>query len=216
MSLAQRELRQFTSEEYLAIERTASYRSEFWHGKIYAMAGASSAHNRILPCLAAAVVPQLRGTGCAAVSNDMKVRTSPEGLFAYPDLSVVCGAERYHDTKRDVLLNPITILEILSPLTAAMDRNEKFLAYQELESLRDYILIAQDKAQIEHYARQEGGRWVYQTVTGLDASLTLSAVPVTLSLAEIYESVVFPPTLFSAEAQPSCAVSAMPLVEDEA
>ena len=199
MSNAMPEPQLITAEEYLTLERAAPFKSEFWYGRIYAMAGASSAHNKIQPCLSAAIVPQLRGTGCTAFSNDTKIRTSPEGLFAYPDLTLVCGEERYHDRKKDVLLNPIALFEILSPLTASDDRGGKWRAYQELESLRDYVLIAQNEPRIEHFARQEDGRWIYHSVLGLESALTLSAVPVTLKLAEIYENVVFPPSLLDAD-----------------
>ena len=167
MSFALLEPRLFTADEYLMIERNAAYKSEFWYGRIYARAGASSAHNRIQPCLSAVLVRELSGTGCTPLSSDTKVRTSPEGLFAYPDLTVVCGAEQYHDTRKEVLLNPTALFEILSDSTAKADRGGKWQAYQEIESLRDYVLIAQNEPRIEHFARQDDGRWLYQSVVGL-------------------------------------------------
>ena len=109
------------------------------------------------------------------------------------------GERKFLPRKLATLLNPTALFEILSDSTAKADRGSKWLAYQEIESLRDYVLIAQEEARIEHYARQADGTWNYRMVTGLHASLTLSGVPVTLSLAEIYEDVVFPPSLFEDE-----------------
>ncbi len=122
MSASQRVPRLFTAEEYLLIERQAPSKSEFLHGAIYAMAGASETHITLNFNLGLEVGLALRGTGCRAFGNDMKVCTSSEGLFAYPDLSIVCGERRYHDLKKDVLLNPIALFEILSPSTVAFDR----------------------------------------------------------------------------------------------
>jgi Uma2 family endonuclease len=193
MSAASRMPRLFTAEEYLLIERGAAYKSEFIGGEIIAMAGASENHITINFNLGPAIGPSLRGTSCRGFGNDMKVRTTPEGLFAYPDLVIVCGERQYHDAKRDVLLNPTALFEILSPSTAAFDRGEKFLLYQELESLRDYVLISQDTPRIEHYARQENNLWFPTVAIGLGSALTLSAVPVTLRLADVYENINFAP-----------------------
>ena len=192
VSVAQRIPRLFTADEYLMIERQASSKSEFLHGTLYAMAGASETHITLNFNLGLEVGPALRGTGCRAFGNDMKVCTSPDGLFAYPDLAIVCGDRQYHDLKKDVLLNPVALFEILSPSTAAFDRGEKFLLYQELLSLQDYVLISQDTPRIEHYARGENNLWLPTVAIGLQSSLTLSAVPVTLRLAIVYENVVLP------------------------
>jgi Uma2 family endonuclease len=194
MSYALREPRLFTEEEYLTIEDAADLKSEFWYGRIYAMTGASEAHIIINTNLTVVAGIQLRGTPCQVLGNDLKVRTSPGGLLTYPDLTIACGERRLLPRKNAVLLNPTAIFEILSPSTASTDRGEKFLAYQAIESLRDYVLIAQTEARIEHFARQESGFWLPTIAAGLDASLTLSAVPLTLRLAEIYENVNFAST----------------------
>jgi len=191
MAAAQRIPRLFTAAEYLRIERDAPYKSEFVQGMIFATTGASENHITVNFNLALAVGPALRGTGCRAFGNDMKVSTTPDGLFAYPDLTIVCGERRYHDLKRDVLLNPIALFEILSPSTAALDRGEKFLFYQELPSLKDYVLIAQDTPRIEHYSRSDNGLWFPTVAIGLQSSLALSSVAATLHLAEVYENIVF-------------------------
>lgn len=195
MPYARREPRPLTSEEYLMIERAAPFKSELLHGQILRMAGASRNHIIINFNLGLAVGARLDGTGCLGMGNDMKVRTSEEGLFAYPDLTLACGEELYHDTRRDVLINPTALFEILSPSTASFDRGEKFLLYQEMDSLRDYVLLWQTTPRVEHYARQEEGRWFPTIAVGLEASITLSAVPVTIPLSEIYRNIVFTPAL---------------------
>lgn len=131
----------------------------------------------------------------------MKALTPGMGFFSYPDITIVCGAEQYHDTRRDVLLNPIALVEVLSPSSAVFDRGEKFRLYQELDSLRDYLLISQDTPRIEHHARQENGAWAWTIATGLNAEITLSAIPVTLSLAGVYARIVFPLSLESDDAE---------------
>ena len=188
-----------TEADYLTREAAADFKSEFWYGRIYAMAGTAEPHVSINTNLFRFVDPQLDGTECRVYGKDVQVRTSPEGLLTYPDLTVVCGERQFLPRKLAVLLNPTALFEILSDSTAKADRGGKWQAYQEIESLRDYVLIAQNEPRIEHFARQEDGRWLYQSVIGLNASLTLSGVPVTLHLAEIYRNVVFSPTLFEAE-----------------
>ena len=116
-----------------------------------------------------------------------------EGLYAYPDLVVVCGPSQYHDQARDVLLNPTVIVEVLSPSTEAFDRGDKFHRYRRwLPTLTDYVLVAQDRPMIDHYQRTPTGRWELETLEGLDAHLHLPSIACTVPLAEVYERIVFP------------------------
>ena len=198
----------FTHDEYLQFERASTERHEYLDGVIYAldgwpqvqaMAGESENHGMIAMNLAAALVPHLRGTPCRAFSKDMKVRCGPytpglrDGLYAYPDLVVVCGERQYHDQVRDVLINPTLIIEVLSPSTASYDRGEKFHRYRTwLASLTDYVLVAQDAPAIEHSHREAPDVWTLRTVAGLEASLHVATLQWTVALAEIYERVEFP------------------------
>ena len=197
----------FTVEEYLAFERASDERHEYLDGVIYAMAGESPDHGRICMNLAATFVLQLRGSDCEAFSKDMKVCCGPyrahtrEGLYAYPDLVVVCGAMQFHSQAEDVLVNPKVIVEVLSPSTEAFDRGEKFRRYRAwLPTLTDYVLVAQDQPVIDHYQRtptgapapQEQTRWELETLEGLDAHLHLPSIACTVLLAEVYERIVFP------------------------
>ena len=121
----------------------------------------------------------------------MKVRSTPEGLYSYPDLSAVCGEPRFYDEKTDVLINPKAIIEILSPSTQAFDRGEKWAHYQTIETLTDYLLIAQDAPRVTYFARPVGGIWSETEITGLDASVMMNSLGCVLPLADVYDRVVW-------------------------
>jgi len=181
----------YTVEEYLALEREAEFKSEYLDGIIYAMSGGSPQHSEITANVTIALGSQLRGKPCHVFSSDLKVATDPHGLYAYPDLSIVCDEPRVQDEHRHVITNPTVIVEVLSPSTEACDRGRKFTHYQHLESLRDYILVAQDDPHIEHFTRQGGHQWLYSSATGLDASLTINSINCVLHLSEVYAKVRF-------------------------
>ena len=147
----------FTPEEYLARERKALNKSEYRDGRIYAMPGASRAHNLITANTLVEIHPQLRDRTCEVYPSDMRVKVSSTGTYTYPDVVVVCDEPRFEDGHFDTLLNPTVLIEVLSPSTAAYDRGEKFRRYQYLDSLCEYILISQDRIRVEHYLRQEDG-----------------------------------------------------------
>lgn len=185
--MASRPKAHLTPEEYLALERAAPTKSEYLRGEVYRVAGASEAHNLISFNLQGQLYLQLRGRPCKSYASDMRVHIPATTLYTYPDLTVVCGEARFDDDKRDTLTNPLLVIEILSPSTEAYDRGEKFAHYRRLLSLQEYLLVAQDKVRVEHYVRQADGSWRYASVEGLDASLTLPSIGVTLRLADIYE-----------------------------
>src|SRR5262249_16087084 len=125
-------------------------------------------------------------------SSDVRVRTTPTGLFAYPDLSVVCGELVFHDEKRDVLTNPVLLVEVLSDSTEAYDRGRKFFQYREIETLTDYLLVSQKEPYIDHYTKQADGRWLLTSVLGLEASLPIPSLGCTLLLSEVDDKSTFP------------------------
>lgn len=178
--------------DYLALERKAETKSEYLNGHIYAMSGASRNHNRITINLAAMLHSRLKGKPCEPFSSDMRVKVNPTGLYTYPDLVVACGASRFDDQQLDTLLNPTVIIEVLSDSTAAYDRGDKFAHYRTLESLTDYLLVAQDKPRIEHFSRQQNGQWLYSATDGLSATVEIATIGCVLPLAEVYERVAFP------------------------
>jgi Uma2 family endonuclease len=180
-----------TPEHYLALERQARHRSEYVNGSILAMAGASRQHNLITGNVFGELRAQLRGRPCEAYINDMRVKVSATGLYTYPDVAALCDEPHFEDSHVDTLLNPSVIVEVLSESTEAYDRGEKFAHYRRLESLRDYVLIAQNKVRVEHYVRQ-GDQWVLSEADALSSTVHLSSIGCTIVLRDIYERVEFP------------------------
>jgi Uma2 family endonuclease len=178
-------------EEYLAQERRAETKSEYVDGVIYGMAGASWNHVQLVGNFTENLRPRLRSQGCTAVSNDLKINT-PDGLkFYYPDVAVVCGPPQFHDTRADVLLNPAVLVEVLSSSTTSRDKGEKLWAYQRIPTLREYVLVHQDRAAIEQYVKDENGDWRYYVTIGLDSEIQLSTLGLTLMLNKIYRDAVW-------------------------
>lgn len=174
-------------EEYLIVERAAEYKSEYVDGEMYAMAGGSERHNLIAANVIIAIGTQLRNRPCRIYPSDLKIRVPNSKRFFYPDVSVVCGETQFADDARDVILNPILIVEVLSESTAAFDRGKKFHAYQQIESLQEYLLVAQDEHVVEHYIRQENNPWLYTKVGGLDAAIVLPTIKCQLALRDVYD-----------------------------
>ena len=181
----------FTPEEYLDLERQSEIRHEFLDGTVYAMSGESPAHSTICFNLYVAIGLQLRGTSCRGFSPNMKVRAGEADLYAYPDLAVVCGEPAFHDKQNDVLLNPTVIFEVLSRSTQAYDRGEKFERYKSIETLRDYVLVSQDRPRLEHFSLRPDGTWAHAELEGADAALTLDSINCRVTLADIYDRIDF-------------------------
>jgi Uma2 family endonuclease len=160
-------------------------------GEIFAMSGASEAHILITGNIARHLGNQFEGGPCRVYASEMKVRVRPTGLYTYPDVVVVCGSRQFADDHRDTLLNPTVIFEVLSPSTEAYDRGEKFAHYWRLESLTDYVLVAQDHIRVEHFTRQSDG-WFVTAAGALDEVLRLDSIESALSLSAIYANVEFP------------------------
>lgn len=183
-----------TEEEYLEIERRAEYRSEYFAGEIFAMAGGSRKHSAIIFNLTVVLGSRLRGGSCRGYSSDLRIEISGIGKYTYPDLTVVCGEEIFHDDMNDTLLNPTVIIEVLSPSTEAYDRGKKFEHYRKLESLREYVLVSQDQPRIETFLRQETGEWLYRDVSGIEAVARLASIDCEMPFGNIYDNVEFDPS----------------------
>ncbi|HHY54840.1 MAG TPA: Uma2 family endonuclease [Chloroflexi bacterium] len=178
-------------EAYLAAERAGEKKHEYYAGEVYAMAGASERHNLVAMNIGASLHSQLRRRACNVYPSDMRVKVSALGFYTYPDISVVCGAPQFEDARRDTLLNPLVIVEVLSPSTENYDRGRKFQMYRTLPSLVEYLLVAQDSIHIEHYTRQPDGRWLFFESDQPDAVFQLDAIGCTLAAADVYEKVTF-------------------------
>ena len=179
-----------TPEEYLALERKATTKSEYINGQIYAMSGASREHNLITMNISNRLYIQFIERDCEVYASDMRVKVSPTGAYTYPDVVVVCDEPRFEDTSFDSLLNPTVLVEVLSPSTEAYDRGEKFAYYRQLDSLQEYVLVSQNCVRVEHYLRQ-GEQWLLTELSALDDQLYLASIECELSLREIYAKVKF-------------------------
>lgn len=182
-----------TPSEYLAQERKAEFRSEYLAGHIFAMSGASRRHNLIAGNFFREISAQMRDRACEAYTSDMRLKISPTGMYTYPDIVGVCDEPRFEDAHIDTLLNPQVIIEVLSESTEAYDRGEKFAHYRRLDSLRDYVLVAQDKIRVEHYVR-EGEQWILSELSDPANTLYLASIDCRVGLAAIYEKVDFKPS----------------------
>jgi Uma2 family endonuclease len=178
-----------TPEEYLAIERKAKYKSEYVNGEMIAMTGASRVHNLITANIIGELRQQLKEAQCEVYSNDMRVRIPATGLYTYPDAIVVCGEPKLDDDFFDTLLNPTLIVEVLSSSTEAHDRGQKFSDYRTVESLAEYLLVAQDEYRVEQYVKQSDGRWLLTDIRWIEGTVELVSVPCVLALKEVYHKV---------------------------
>jgi len=179
-----------TPEEYLERERKAECKSEYYNGGIFAMSGVSRKHDGIAMMLQFLIAGHLRGKSCRPYSAEVRVLAQPSGLYTYPDLSVVCGKPQYADSDVDTLINPILLVEVLSPSTEVYDRGQKAKLYRAIPSLQELLLVSQETYEVELYRRQPDGSWSIVSVTGLDASMELASIGYTLHLRELYEIVV--------------------------
>ena len=183
--------KRFTPQEYLALERKSETRNEYYNGEIFAMAGASREHNLIVANLLRDIGNQLEDRPCESYPGDMRVSIEATGLYTYPDVSVVCGEPRFQDSEVDTLLNPTVIIEVLSPTTAAYDRGDKFRHYRRIDSLREFVLISQDRIMVERYTRR-GNDWVLSDLTDPDQVLKLESIGCQIPLGRIYAKIKFP------------------------
>jgi Uma2 family endonuclease len=182
----------YTPEEYLKLERKAAYKSEYYTGEIFAMSGGSRAHNLIVINVATGLNAQLENRECEVYASDMRVRTPDSSTYAYPDVVVVCGQPQFEDAEVDTLLNPTLIIEVLSPSTETHDRTKKFADYRKIESLKEYILIAQRECRVTQFIKQPDGMWLFQEAINLDESAHLPSVNCDLALEKVYRKVVLP------------------------
>jgi Uma2 family endonuclease len=192
MGAAQPSLK-YTLAEYLAFEERSETKHEYYAGDLYAMAGASPTHNRLCFKLASLLDRQIEGRNCIGFSSDQKIWIEAAQLTTYADLTIVCGEAQYDPEHPILLTNPHVIIEVLSPSTMAYDRGEKWEFYQQLPSLMEYLLVWQERPQIEQYSRQPDGSWRYLRIVGLAEMVTLSSIKGPLSLAEVYSGLEFPP-----------------------
>jgi Uma2 family endonuclease len=180
-------------QEYLERERRAEYKSEYLNGEVYAMSGAREPHVLIATNLCTELNLGLRDKPCRVYNSDLRVRVNPTGayMYCYPDLAVTCEKPQFEDGHLDTLLNPLFLVEILSDSTEMRDRRVKAPLYRKLQSLQEFLLISQWEPHVERYTRQFNREWHMAEADGLDGSITLASLQLTLKLSEIYRQVEF-------------------------
>jgi Uma2 family endonuclease len=179
----------FSTEEYLHLENSTEWKSEFFNGQIYAMAGASPNHVRLSGNAYHTLRTQLVGSSCEAFNSDRRVQISETSAYVYPDVTVACPPVQFSEHDPNALTNPTVLIEVLSPSTEAHGRGDKWAHYQRFTSLCDYVLVAQDQMRLEHYQRQEDGSWRYSVAEGEDAFLPLDSIGCQFRVSEVYERV---------------------------
>lgn len=179
-----------TEEEYLALEEKSEIKHEFFNGEIFAMAGGSFHHSIIATNFCGHLRNVLKGR-CFVSNSDLRIKVEATGLLTYPDASVICGTPQLIQKPADTLVNPTLIAEVLSPSTELYDRTIKFEHYRQISSLTTYLLVSQEAPRVEQYIRATEFKWEYRAAVGLDAMIELSALGITLSLAEVFNAVEF-------------------------
>ena len=183
----------FSIAEYYDLEEAAEYRSEFFEGEIFAMAGGSAQHSLISANLIRELGNRLKGKSCTAYESNLRLKIEASGLRTYPDAGVYCGQLAFdaEDPRGQTALNPTVLFEVLSPSTEAYDRGKKAENYRQIPSLQAYVLVSQDRPHVEIFERVGDGFWRLSEMSGLDGGLALPCIDVTLNLGEIYERVEF-------------------------
>jgi Uma2 family endonuclease len=178
-----------TPEEYLAIERAAEYKNEYVNGEIFAMTGASRKHNLIVGNLVRELGQQLKGKPCEVYPGEMRVKAPAARSYVYPDVVVVCEDPQFEDAYLDTLLNPTLVVEVLSKSTESYNRLAKAAYYRTIESLVEYLLIAQEEYRVEQYIKQTDGHWLLSDIRSLENAVELKAIGCSLALRDIYDRV---------------------------
>jgi len=180
----------YTYGEYLTLEEHANVRHEFFDGEIFAMAGGTPEHAAVCVNVSAALNVQLRGRGCRVHSSDLRIRVLETGLATYPDVTVVCGRAEFDPENRVTITNPVVLVEVLSPGTAAYDRGEKLAHYKRITSLREVVLVAHDERLIEVWRREETGPWTRSEIRS--GSIRLPSIDCKLDIADVYRDELAP------------------------
>jgi len=208
------EQRRYTAEEYLRLENDSTERHEFRDGQIIAMAGGTYEHSLIAANVVRELGNRLKKGPCRVLESNLRIRMGRSVLYSYPDASVICGPPQFDllDPGRMTMKNPHVVIEVLSPTTEAYDRGEKFDRYRQIESLEEYVLVAQDRPSVQTFLRQSDGTWLFTSANGLDASTKIHCLDVELPLAEVYAGIDFQKTM----SQPAGGAAGVPVADDGA
>jgi Uma2 family endonuclease len=176
-----------TEEQYLAIERLAEFKSEFHDGLMFAMEG-SSVNHALLSTRVGALLYHRVPAGSRVFDPGLRIKVASVGLYTYADCSVVCGDLETFTDQKDVLLNPLLIVEVLSPSTEGYDRGKKFELYRTIPSFQEYLIVHQDRRHVEHYSKQDDGSWLLRDHA--DGEVVIARLGVHIALADLYASAI--------------------------
>ena len=184
----------YSLEEYIELEKSSDEKYEYFDGEVFAMAGGTINHERIIKNLLRRLEEKLEGSSCETFPSNVRIKVPAAFPYRYPDASVVCGELIIEEIfGQQMLVNPLVIIEVLSSSTAAYDLGNKFSAYQSISSFREYLLISQDRAHVIQYVRQPNDKWLRSETSGPQSTVMLESLGISLTLNEIYQRVIFQP-----------------------
>ena len=185
-------IHKMTIEEYIEFDKNSMERYEYFAGEVFAMAGGSPEHGRIGGSIFARLFMKLLGSKCEAFTSEIRIKVPAALPYRYPDVSVVCG-EPVFEAQLGVklLLNPLVLIEVLSPSTAEYDLGKKFTEYKSIASFREYLAVSQTRPHVIQYVRRADGFWVRHDIEGIESEVALDSLNLALPLSEIYERVTF-------------------------
>jgi len=182
----------YTLEEYFALEKVGDARYEYWNGDIVCMSGGSPEHGQIASNIHGELHGQLKGGRCRAFTSEIAISTPTLPPYCYPDVSVACGQPAFQRIRGiGALINPVVVVEVLSPHTEVADRGTKFQAYSAIDTLQEYLLVSQDRPFLTHYTRQDNNEWNSSDISDLAATVSLSSINCNLLLQDIYDGIIF-------------------------
>jgi Uma2 family endonuclease len=183
----------YSQEEYLDIERRALHKSEYYQGEIFAMAGASLNHNRIVSNTIFAIRDSLRKKGktCEVFPSNLRIHIPQNTLYTYPDVSVICGEPQFTDDHFDVVTNPTVLVEVRSKSTKDYDRSEKFRLYRDIETLQSYVLISSDSLLVEVFTKKQNNLWELRIHDKIEENMNIAVLEAEIPIQELYLNVSF-------------------------
>jgi Uma2 family endonuclease len=180
-----------TEEDYLKMERISPFKNEYYRGQIYAMAGATYRHSKIISNIVNQIIPKIKSSGCRAFFSDLRIHVPNPPFYAYPDIVILCSKPKFSDSSEDTIENPSVIIEVLSKSTENYDKSVKFGLYRFNRSFKEYILIHQDKPKVECFKKMDDFNWLQGEITGLSQKFELNSLNIEIALEEIYQEIEF-------------------------
>jgi Uma2 family endonuclease len=187
--MSARAVPRLTPEEFLAAERAAEFRSEYVNGEVFAMSGGTDVHCMLATSMTHILMGSLEDGPCNVFGGNLMVEIAAGLAYCFPDVMAVCGAREHSQGRKDIITNPVLIVEVLSPSTESWDRGGKFDLYRMIDTLKEYVLISQEKMSVEWFTKRDNGEWTFRVAKGPEAMARLESVNVDVPLARLYKKV---------------------------